>query len=160
MREAEKGDIPTLLELIQELAVFEGRPDAVSNTPAMMERDGFGPNPLFKALLAEDENCYAVGMALYYFRYSTWKGPSLFLEDLIVREAYRGLGIGRLLFEASMQRTLREGCTQMNWQVLDWNQAAVGFYQSYGASIDEEWWDCGLSARQIRQWEQSALASD
>src|SRR6187401_2616515 len=121
IREGSKEDLPTVLDLIKELAEYEKAPHEVTNTIAMMEHDGFGPNPVYGFFVAESEN-RIVGLSLYYWRYSTWKGKRLYLEDIIVTEKERGKKIGKFLFERTMQHTLDEDCSGMMWQVLDWNE--------------------------------------
>lgn len=149
IRTGKKEDLPRVLELVRELATYERAPEQVTNTVGMMERDGFGPNPVFGMFVAETDNGI-VGLSLYYFRYSTWKGRRLYLEDIIVTEKERGQGIGKLLFDRTMKKTLEEDCTGMQWQVLDWNEPAINFYKKYGASISAEWLDCNMDATQIR----------
>lgn len=143
VRPADPNDIPVLLDLIHELAVFERAPNEVINTPEAMLRDGFGPNRIFDAFVAELDG-QVIGAAITYFRYSTWKGRCLYLEDLIVKEAYRGLGAGKLLFDRCISFGREERCVRMNWQVLDWNTPAIDFYRAYGASMDEEWLNASL----------------
>jgi GNAT superfamily N-acetyltransferase len=144
-----KEDLPRVLELIKELAEYEKAGDEVSNTIAMMEKDGFGYNPVFGFYVAEMGG-QIVGMSLYYFRYSTWKGKRLYLEDLVVTEHARGTGLGKLLFEATMEKSIEEHCTGMMWQVLDWNKSAIDFYKRYNTRFDEEWINCHLEAEQIK----------
>ena len=138
IRKATKKDMPFVLALIQELATFEKEPDAVVVTVDDLVRDGFSEQPLFHCFVAEVEN-QIIGMALYYYRYSTWKGRRLYLEDLIVTESFRGKGVGKLLFEALISKAKNENCTGMMWQVLDWNQSAIDFYKKYGTRFDEGW---------------------
>src|SRR5687767_2731715 len=121
IRQGKREDLPRVLELIKELAEYERAPNEVTNTVAMMEKDGFGPNPVYGFFVAEDKT-RIVGLSLYYWRYSTWKGRRLYLEDIIVTEAERGRGVGKLLFEKTMQKALDENCTGMMWQVLEWNE--------------------------------------
>jgi len=125
-------------DLITELAIFEKAADQVTNTVEQLTADGFGEHPLFETILAEDDGII-VGMSLYYFRYSTWRGKRLYLEDLIVKEAHRGKGTGRLLFEATIDKAKEQSCTGMMWQVLDWNEPAIEFYKNYASDIDGEW---------------------
>lgn len=137
------------MELINELAAFEKAPTEVTNTVKQMEVDGFGPNPIFGFFVAEHEG-HIVGLSLYYWRYSTWKGKRLYLEDIIVTEAWRGKGIGKLLFDETMRHALNEDCTGMMWQVLNWNEPAIEFYKKYGATLDDEWTNCSLESNQIK----------
>lgn len=131
-------DMPQVLELIKELAVFEKQPDAVEVTIADLERDGFGSNPLFQTLVAEiDGQIY--GIALFYNRYSTWKGKTLHLEDLIVSEKYRSSGIGMKLYQAVMEEAKKQNVRRVEWNVLDWNTPAISFYEKTGAVVFKDW---------------------
>jgi GNAT superfamily N-acetyltransferase len=150
IRQGVKTDLPRVLELIKELAEYEKAPHEVSNTLAMMEEDGFGAKPIFGFFVAENERGI-VGLSLYYYRYSTWKGKRLYLEDIIVSEKERGTGLGKLLFDRTMQTCLDDGCTGMMWQVLDWNEPAINFYKKYNARMDYEWVNCHLDAEQIKE---------
>ena len=143
-----KKDLPRVLELVKELAEFEKSPHEVINTVELMEHDGFGPNPIFGMFVAEVDG-QIVGISLYYWRYSTWKGKRLYLEDIVVTESMRGAGIGKKLFDRTMQHTLDENCSGMMWQVLDWNEPAINFYKKYGSKIDGEWMNCTLERHQI-----------
>jgi GNAT superfamily N-acetyltransferase len=139
IRKGTKQDIPVALVLIKELALYEKAPHEVINTVEQMEQDGFGPNPIFGFFVAENERG-VVGISIYYWRYSTWKGKRLYLEDIIVTEKERGSGIGKMLFDRTMQHALDENCTGMMWQVLDWNEPAINFYKKYyNARLDSEW---------------------
>jgi len=149
IRSGQKKDLPRTMELINELAAFEKAPTEVTNTVKQMEVDGFGPNPIFGFFVAEHEG-HIVGLSLYYWRYSTWKGKRLYLEDIIVTEAWRGKGIGKLLFDETMRHALNEDCTGMMWQVLNWNEPAIEFYKKYGATLDDEWTNCSLESNQIK----------
>jgi GNAT superfamily N-acetyltransferase len=150
IREGKKEDLPQALDLVKELAEYEKAPQEVVNTVAMMEEDGFGKNPIFGFFVAEKNN-RIVGIAIYYWRYSTWKGKRLYLEDIVVTESERGNGIGKLLFDRTMQHTLDSNCSGMMWQVLDWNEPAINFYKKYNAKLDGEWINCGLEQDQIRK---------
>jgi GNAT superfamily N-acetyltransferase len=143
-----KKDLPRVLELVKELAEFEKAPHEVINTVELMEQDGFGINPIFGLFVAEVEG-QIIGISLYYWRYSTWKGKRLYLEDIIVTESMRGQGIGKLLFDHTMQHALDENCSGMMWQVLDWNEPAINFYKKYGSKMDGEWMNCTLERQQI-----------
>ena len=138
IRNGEKSDMKAVLELIQELAVFEKEPEAVVITVADLERDGFGDNPLFHTFVAEVDGII-VGMALYYYRYSTWKGRTIHLEDLIVSEKMRGTGLGLALYSKIMEQGKKDGVRRIEWNVLDWNKPAVDFYLKSGAKILEDW---------------------
>ena len=148
LRFAEKEDCPRLLELINELAVYEKLPDEVTVTLEEFSDAGFGENPVWKAFVAEDQSGI-LGFALYYTRYSTWKGCRLYLEDFIVTEASRGKGIGKLLFERVMQEAKDKGYNGMNWQVLDWNEPAINFYNKYKAQIESGWLNASFSKEQL-----------
>jgi GNAT superfamily N-acetyltransferase len=150
LREAKKEDCPRLLELVHELAVFEKAPDEVEVSLAEFEDAGFGAKPVWKAFVAEVDN-YIVGFALYYVRYSTWKGRRVYLEDLIVTEEWRGNGIGKLLFDRIVQETRELGFSGMVWQVLDWNQPAIDFYKKYEAGIEAGWLNASLSKQQVHK---------
>jgi GNAT superfamily N-acetyltransferase len=148
IRTAKKEDCPRLMELINELALFEKLPEEVTVTLEEFEDAGFGENPVWKAFVAED-NDIIVGFALYYVRYSTWKGCRLYLEDLLVTESYRGKGVGKLLFDQVIKETLEMGYSGMVWQVLDWNEPAIKFYKKYEANIESGWLNAALSKEQL-----------
>ncbi len=131
------------MELVLELAEYEKAPHEVTNTLEMMERDGFGPQPVYGFFVAEFEN-EIIGISIYYFRYSTWKGKRLYLEDIIVTNKYRGKGVGKLLFEETIEKARQEECTGLMWQVLEWNQPAIEFYKKYQTKLDGEWINCHL----------------
>ena len=143
IRKGTRADIPQVFELVQELALYEKAPEQVSNTAQQMAEDGFGPNPIFGLLVAEVTG-HIVGISLYYTRYSTWKGKRLYLEDLIVTESMRGHGLGKLLLDATVEEARNTNCTGMMWQVLDWNEPSIAFYEKYGAKLDGEWVNCHL----------------
>jgi GNAT superfamily N-acetyltransferase len=146
-----KQDLPRVLELVKELALYERAPDEVTNTVERMEKDGFGPNPIYGLFVAENEKGI-VGISIYYWRYSTWKGKRLYLEDIIVTEKERGSGIGKLLFDRTMQHAIDENCTGMLWQVLEWNEPAINFYKKYyKAKLDGEWVNCSLETSEIKE---------
>jgi len=145
IRKATKVDMPAVHGLIKELAAFEKAPDAVTNTLEDMIEDCFGKNPpVFGCHVAELDG-KLVGMAIYYIKYSTWKGKGLYLEDLIVTEKLRGKGIGKKLFDAYVLEAKAMGVNQLHWQVLDWNTPAIEFYKKLGASIEAEWLDCKIN---------------
>ncbi len=149
LRRGAEADLPQVLALIQELAVFEKAPDAVTNTLAEMRRDGFGPAPIFGFFVLENAEQQLIGLALFYTAYSTWKGRMLYLEDLVVTEAARRGGLGRLLFDAVVAEARATGAHRLKWQVLDWNEPAIGFYQKLGATIENEWLNGNLDAAQL-----------
>ncbi|HNP66349.1 MAG TPA: GNAT family N-acetyltransferase [Aequorivita sp.] len=138
VRQAVNEDMPQVLELIKELAIFEKEPDAVEVTVQDLEREGFGENPIFTCFVAESDD-EIVGAALIYFRFSTWKGRTLHLEDLIVKEAQRGKGIGEALYKQVMQFAYDRGLKRVAWDVLDWNKGAIRFYERSGANIVKDW---------------------
>ena len=150
IRQGVKKDLPRVLELIKELAEFERAPLEVTNTVAMMEEDGFGENPIYGFYVAMYEN-EIVGLSLYYYRYSTWKGKRLYLEDIIVTESRRGLGIGKLLFDRTIKKSLEDQCNGMTWMALEWNEPALNFYKKYGAKLDPEWITCTLEKDQLQK---------
>lgn len=138
IRKANASDIPSMMKLIIELAVYERAPGEVTNTEQMMLSDGFGDNPLYDAFVAEiDGNI--IGFAITYYRYSTWKGRCLYLEDLIVTEEHRKNGIGQKLFDCCIDFGKKNNCKKMIWQVLDWNQPAIDFYNKNNAKLDNGW---------------------
>lgn len=148
IRKGEQKDMKSVLELIQELAVFEKEPDAVELTVADLERDGFGSNPLFHTFVAEiNENI--VGIALYYYRYSTWKGKTIHLEDLIVKENQRGSGVGFALYSKIIEQGKMDNVRRIEWAVLDWNIPAIEFYKKSGAKILEDWRTVQMNEQQI-----------
>ena len=130
--------MPAVLELIKELAVFENEPDAVVLTVADLERDGFCSNPLFNTFVAQ-VNGKIIGMALFYYRYSTWKGRTIHLEDLIVTESMRGTGAGSLLYKEVFKFAKQQGVRRVEWAVLDWNTPAINFYEKTGATVFTDW---------------------
>ncbi|GAB3165244.1 GNAT family N-acetyltransferase [Telluribacter humicola] len=140
-RQGTRHDIPSVFELVKELAIYEKALDQIANTPDRMAQDY--DDKLYDFFVAEADG-KIIGLSLYYFRYSTWKGKRLYMEDIIVTEAMRGNGIGKLLFDATVQAARDTNCTGMMWQVLNWNVSAVGFYRKYGTRFDDEWVNCNL----------------
>lgn len=151
IRKGKITDMPAVLNLIQELAVFEKEPDAVVVTVANLERDGFGENPLFHTFVAE-MNGEIIGMALYYYRYSTWKGKTIHLEDLIVKEAHRGTGAGLALYTEIMKQGKKDGVRRIEWNVLDWNEPAIRFYEKSGAKVLDDWRVVQMNEEGIKQF--------
>src|SRR5947209_6852730 len=132
-------DVPLILGFVRHLAEYERAPDAVVATEEDLKRDGFGPEPRFRCLIAEWNNTPA-GYALYFYNYSTWIGrPGLYLEDLFVLPEMRGKGIDKALLKRLAQIAIRENCYGMRWQVLDWNKPSIKFYESLGATMLKEW---------------------
>jgi GNAT superfamily N-acetyltransferase len=145
IREAVKEDCKRMMELINELAVYERAPDEVTVDFDHFVDTGFGANPIWWAFVAEADG-KVEGFALYYKRYSTWKGSRLYLEDLLVTEKLRGNGIGKLLFEKLITEAREKKYSGMMWQVLDWNEPAINFYKKYpGVNIDSGWLNCNLN---------------
>lgn len=138
IRKGTQNDMAHVLELIKELAIYEKEPDAVVIKESDLVRDGFGENPLFYTFVAE-VNHKIVGVALYYYRYSTWKGKTIHLEDLIVREEMRGTGIGLELYSEIIKQGKKDNVRRIEWNVLDWNTPAIKFYEKSGARILEDW---------------------
>ncbi|KQO30030.1 GNAT family acetyltransferase [Flavobacterium sp. Leaf82] len=138
IRKGNPEDMESVLGLIQELAIFEKEPEAVVITVDDLLRDGFGEKPLFHVFVAEVEK-EIVGIALYYYRYSTWKGKTIHLEDLIVKDKMRGTGLGSALYTEIMKQGKKDNVRRVEWNVLDWNTPAVKFYENSGAKILEEW---------------------
>lgn len=143
IRRAEKADCLRMMELVRELALYEKAPEEVTVTQAHFEESGFGPNPVWWAFVAEVDGVVQ-GIALYYIRYSTWKGSRMFLEDLVVSEASRGQGLGKLLFDRLIVEAKEKNFSGMVWQVLEWNEPAINFYKKYDAKFDPEWWNCSI----------------
>ena len=138
IRKAIKSDAAAILSLIEELAVFEKEPEAVIISQAQIEKDGFGDRPLFECRVAEADK-KVVGMALYYPSYSTWKGPAIHLEDLIVTKKHRGKGIGFSLFSRFIEYSYKLKAKRVQWVVLDWNKDAIDFYIKNGAQVLDDW---------------------
>ena len=143
IRKAVRKDCVRMMELIQELATYEKAPDEVTVSLTHFEESGFGANPVWWAFVAEAQGV-VVGMALYYVRYSTWKGQRIYLEDILVTEDMRGQKIGSLLFDALIVEAKEKGFNGINWQVLDWNEPAINFYKKYNANFDPEWMNCSI----------------
>jgi GNAT superfamily N-acetyltransferase len=139
IRKGTKADIPAVFDLIVELAVYEKAPHEVTNSVEQMYKDGFGEHPLFGFFVAETTEKQIVGLSLYYYRYSTWKGKRLYLEDLIVTQEMRGHGLGEKLLQATITEAKDTQCTGVMWQVLDWNEPAIKFYERFGVRFDGEW---------------------
>lgn len=159
IRKAVKEDCPRLLELVRELAVYERAPNEVTVTPEHFVESGFGETPVWWAFVATtssgagnntaekdvaENNETIIGFALYYIRYSTWKGQAMYLEDIIITEAMRGKGAGRLLFDRLIEEAKEKKFNRITWQVLEWNEPAINFYKKYNAGFDPEWVNCVL----------------
>lgn len=143
IRPAIRSDCPRLLELIRELAEYERALDQVAVTLTHFEESGFGDCPVWWAFVAETDGIIA-GFALYYIRYSTWKGQRLYLEDIVVTNEYRRLGIGKMLFDAVLLDAKNKNLNGVLWQVLDWNKPAIQFYNQYSPSFNQEWITCTI----------------
>ena len=151
IRFAQQSDMPKVLELIKELAVFEKEPDAVIVTEEDLVAHGFGKHPLFICFVAEkDEEIIAI--ALIYFRFSTWKGKTVHLEDLIVKQAFRGQGLGTLLLDEVIKYGYSQGVQRVCWEVLDWNTNAIKFYEKKGAKILKDWYLAQLEGDAIKNY--------
>ena len=151
IRKATKNDMPSVLELIQELATFEKEPDAVVVTVDDLIRDGFSENPLFQCFVAEVDG-EIIGMALYYYRFSTWKGKTIHLEDLIVKESKRGTGAGFALYKEIIKQGKAENVRRIEWNVLDWNTPAINFYEKSGAKVLGDWRVVHMDDKGIEQF--------
>lgn len=148
IRKIEKRDCPRIMELIQELADFEKAPNEVTVSLSHLEETGFGAQPIWWGFVAETESNgqpEVVGFALYYIRYSTWKGASMYLEDLLVTQKWRQHGIGQLLLDAIIAEAKAKELVQIRWQVLEWNTPAIEFYKKNKAELDAEWINCTVS---------------
>ncbi|MBL0152928.1 MAG: GNAT family N-acetyltransferase [Chitinophagaceae bacterium] len=143
IRRALPADCPRLLELVHELAVYEKAPDEVTVTLDHFTQSGFGPNPVWWAFVAEVDGIIA-GFALYYIRYSTWKGQAMYLEDILVTESMRGNKIGAKLFDRLIEEAKEKKFNRIIWQVLEWNEPAINFYKKYNAEFDPEWVNCSI----------------
>lgn len=148
IRIGKKQDLPTVLDLIKELAHYEKAPHEVEVTLSEMENWGFGKDKVFDFFVAE-ENGIVLGLALYYYKYSTWKGKCLFLEDLIVTEKQRGRGLGKLLFDEIVKLAKEQKVKRLEWQVLEWNEPAINFYKKYNAILDPEWMNGKLTDKEL-----------
>ena len=156
IRKAEPKDVPAIMGLVRELALFEKAPEEVVNTEEKMLKDGFGAHPAFQAFVAEDNStATVVGICLYYTAYSTWKGKYYFLDDIVVTETYRQFGIGRKLMNAFLRAAKDNEISHIRWQVLDWNENAIKFYKSLGAHFDKEWYTCKMNGNTINNYLQT-----
>ncbi len=143
LRRATKEDCARIMELVHELAVYEKAPNEVTVTLDHFTESGFGKQPVWWAFVVEVEGKIQ-GFALYYIRFSTWKGQRMYLEDLLVTEVMRGKGLGKILFDRLIEEAREKGFTGIAWQVLEWNEAAINFYKKYNASFDGAWVNCSI----------------
>ena len=144
IRKGTPADVEPALLLIKELAAFEKAPEQVINTVEQMLIDGYGEKPIFDLLFAEADQKIA-GIAIYFIKYSTWKGKCLYLDDIVVQESLRGKGIGKQLFDAVVAEAKLCNCQQLQWQVLNWNEPAINFYKKYDTVFDAEWINCKIT---------------
>jgi len=151
IRKGTEADLEQVLNLVKELAVYEKAPDEVEVTIAEMQNWGFGKDKLFEFFIAEHQH-KIVGIALYYYKYSTWKGKCLFLEDIIITESYRRFGLGSKLFNEVVLVAKQQQVRRMEWQVLDWNKPALDFYKKYNAHLDAEWINGKLTYQQLQSY--------
>ncbi|HRH01843.1 MAG TPA: GNAT family N-acetyltransferase [Bacteroidia bacterium] len=148
IRKGKASDLPQVLELIKELALYEKAPSEVTVTLTELIEDSFGDKPVFYFFVAE-QGSEILGTAIYYIKYSTWKGRCVYLEDIIVKESQRGKNIGTNLFKAVLLESKNLGAKRMEWQVLDWNTPALHFYEKFDALVDPSWVNCKLTEEQI-----------
>ena len=146
IRKAEKEDCRQIMDLVNELAEFERAADEVTVDYDHFVESGFGTNPVWWSFVAEVDN-KVVGIALYYIRYSTWKGQRMYLEDIVVNLDYRGHGIGKMLMDKIILEAKVKNFSGIMWQVLDWNEPAINFYKKYDANFDNEWVNCSIELR-------------
>ena len=151
IRKAEKKDSLAILNLIKELALFEKESESVKLKLSDIENDGFGTKPLFECIVAEI-NKRIIGMAIYYPRYSTWNGPTIHLEDLIVSEQYKGKGIGTQLYSNFIKMALNSGVKRIEWNVLDWNSPAINFYKKSGAKVLDDWRSVQMHRSEMKKY--------
>jgi len=144
IRRARKEDCARILDLVKELARYEKAPNEVTVTLEHFEQSGFGYKPVWWAFVAEVDGVIQ-GFALYYIRFSTWKGQRMYLEDFYVTEEMRRTGLGKLLFERLIKEAQRKKFNGIQWQVLEWNEPAINFYKKYNAVFDPEWYNCAIS---------------
>ena len=143
IRRANREDCARMLELVHELAAYERAPNEETVSAEHFEESGFGPNPVYWAFVAEEDH-FIVGFALYYIRYSTWKGQRMYLEDILVTESYRGRKIGQMLMDRLIVEAKEKNLHGITWQVLEWNEPAIKFYSRYNPVFDSEWMNCSI----------------
>jgi GNAT superfamily N-acetyltransferase len=145
VRNGTADDMKNVHALVMQLAIFEKAPEEVITDVETLQKDGYGERDNFRTLIAEDENKQVIGICLYYIAYSSWKGRILFLDDIVIDEPYRSQGVGTLLMNALFNICKEEHIKQMRWQVLDWNEPAIKFYEKLGAFIDKDWYTCKMN---------------
>ena len=153
VRPGRAEDIPQVFELIKELALYEKALHEVETSIEKLTKDAFGDKPLYGLIVAELDTTI-IGISIYYYRYSTWKGKRLYVEDILVTEKLRGQGIGSKLFEATAKHAAKEDCSGMNWLVLDWNEPAIKFYKKYNAFFEPEWVNSGITAIELSKFKE------
>lgn len=159
IRPATPADVPQILAFIRGLALYERAPDEVTATEEALLRDGFGPNPFYHCLMAEQDGEPA-GFSFFFFNYSTWKGRAgVYLEDLYVEPRFRGLGIGKALLQQTAAFALNKGCRRMQWEVLDWNTPAIDFYRAMGAEFLDEWRNVRIEGEPLERLANAAPAA-
>jgi GNAT superfamily N-acetyltransferase len=151
VREGKPEDIPEVFELIKELAVYEKALHEVETSIEQLTKDAFGEKPLYGLIVAELDKTI-VGISVFYYRYSTWKGKRLYLEDILVTEKQRGKKIGSKLFEATARYASEQGCSGMNWLALDWNEPAINFYKKFNAYFEPQWVNSGITAKELEKY--------
>ena len=143
IRKGTQADIPHILDLVKELALYEKAPNEVITNVNQMLEDGFGISPAYQFFVATTNNT-VLGVAVYFIKYSTWKGKGIYLDDIVVQEKHRNKGIGKKLFDAVIEECKLKNCRQLHWQVLDWNDPAINFYKKYNAEFDSGWINCKI----------------
>ncbi len=151
IRNGKKSDLPQVLTLIKELAMYEKAPDEVTLTIEQFENDWESKHPLFHFFVAEENKKNIVGIALYYYGFSTWHGKRMYLDDIVVTEKMRGKGTGKLLFDELVREAKKNNVKQIMWQVLEWNEPAINFYKKYNSILDTEWITGKLNSEQIQR---------
>ena len=153
IRKATATDMYGVHRMVQELADYTQLSEEVETNPEMFIRDGFGERALFECFVAETPQDGIVGIAFFYFGYSTWKGKNLYLEDLVITDAYRRQGIGKMFFDALVAYARNQKVQEIRWHVLDWNEPAIKFYQKMNASLDPNWMTCKLAANKLEMYQ-------
>ena len=151
VRPGKPEDIPAVFELIKELATYEKALHEVETSVEKLTEDAFGDKPLYGLIVAESDKII-IGMSIFYYRYSTWKGKRLYIEDILVTEKQRGQGVGGKLFEATARHAAKHECSGMNWLVLDWNEPAINFYIKYNAYFEPEWVNSGITSIELEKY--------